>query len=57
MNLKGIINVGGKAQSVYDFVKVDNPKIKKKYYSKKIKPKMALNSTMSIIKLNKILKS
>ena len=50
---KGIINIGGKSQSIYDFAKKYNPKIKKvkvpKYF------KLPLNQTMNINKLKKIL--
>ena len=45
----GIINVGGKIQSVYDFAKKDNPKIKKIIV--KTKNEMPLNQTMDINKL------
>ena len=45
----GIINVGGKIQSVYDFAKKDNPKIKK--ITVKTKNEMPLNQTMNINKL------
>ena len=50
---KGIINVGGKSQSVYSFAKKTNPKVKKAYVGKKIK--MPLNQTMNLNKLNKLL--
>ena len=53
INKKGIINVGGKARSVYSFAKKDNPKIKKAVASKKVK--LPLNQTMNLSKLNKIL--
>ena len=35
INKKGIINVGGKAQTVYRFVKSFDPKIKRIYANKK----------------------
>jgi dTDP-4-dehydrorhamnose reductase len=53
INKKGIINVGGKSQSVYDFAKKNNPEVKKI-----IAPKnsiLPLNQTMNISKLKKIL--
>ena len=41
LNLKGIINIGGKSQSVYNFARLKNPKVKKisakKLYKKKQK--------------------
>ena len=49
---KGIINVGGKSQSVYSFAKKYNPKIKK---SRAIKNKnLPLNQTMNLSKLRNI---
>ena len=46
INKKGIINVGGPAQSVYDFAKKNNEKVKKKILKKK--NNLPLNSTMNI---------
>ena len=51
---KGILNVGGKSQSVYSFVKKHNPKIKKSRSPKKID--LPLNQTMNLDKLNKLIK-
>jgi dTDP-4-dehydrorhamnose reductase len=50
---KGIINVGGKSQSVYSFVKKENPKIQK-VIAKKEKS-LPLNQTMNLNKLKKII--
>ena len=50
---KGIINVGGKSQSVYKFAKNYNRKIKKILLSKKVG--MPLKQTMNISKLTKLL--
>ena len=50
---KGIINIGGKAQSVYDFAKKNNSKVKKIKALKN--SKLPLNQSMSISKLKKIL--
>jgi len=50
---KGIINVGGKSQSVYSFAKKKNNKVRKVKATSKIK--MPLNQGMSIIKLKKII--
>ena len=53
---KGIINIGGKSQSVYQFAVKQNKKIKKAY-AKKILPKNSpLNPSMNVNKLKKILK-
>ena len=56
INKKGIINLGGEAQTVYNFVKKFNPKIKKIYAKKILGPKYPLNPSMNIKKLKKILK-
>ena len=56
INKKGIINLGGKTQTVYRFVKKFNPKIKKNYAKKTLGPKYPLNPSMNIKKLKKILK-
>ena len=50
---KGIINVGGKSQSVFQFAKKYNRKVIKIKASTKIK--LPLNQTMSLLKLKKIL--
>jgi len=51
---RGIINVGGKANSIYNFAKRYNPKIKKILAPKNTK--LPLNQSMNINNLNKILK-
>ena len=53
INKKGIINAGGPAQSVYDFAKKANKKIKRKILKVK-KNSLPLNSTMEIKKFRKI---
>ena len=55
INKKGIINLGGKPQTVYSFVKKFNPKIKKNYAKKLPDYKNSLNPSMNIKKLKKIL--
>ena len=52
---KGIINVGGPANNVYDFAKKYNPKIKGKYIKKSKKKINRLNTSMNISKLKKII--
>lgn len=52
---RGIINVGGKSQTIYEFAKKDNAKVKKNYlkYIKDINfPK---DSSINIQKLKKII--
>jgi len=48
----GIINIGGKIQSIYSFAKKTNKSVKKKS-GKKLFPK---NVSMNVRKLNKIMK-
>ena len=56
INLKGIINVGGKSQSIYNFAKKNNPSVKKKNICKKKTGKrISLNSTMNISKFRKVI--
>ena len=53
INKKGIINVGGKSQSVYDFAKASNHKVKK-ILLKNFK-KLPSKQNMNLSKLNKII--
>ena len=53
INKKGILNIGGKAQSVYSFAKKNNPNIKKIFANDL--ENMPLNQNMSITKLKKYL--
>ena len=53
---KGVINVGGNVKNIYDFVKKDNPKVKKVFLKKKTNLDMPINSSINISKLKKILK-
>ena len=53
INKKGIINVGGKPQSVFNFAKKDNPKIKGIKASKSMK--LPLNQTMNLNLLKKVI--
>jgi dTDP-4-dehydrorhamnose reductase len=53
---KGIINVGGKSQSVYQFAIKENKNIKKSSAKKNLAKNSPLNPSMNIKKLIKILK-
>ena len=53
---KGIINVGGKTQSVYSINKKYNPKIKKNYARQLLRKNHPLNPSININKLINILK-
>jgi len=55
VNKKGIINIGGKPQSIYSFAKKYNPKVKKIKAPKNFR--LPLNQSMNIGKLKKIIKS
>ena len=56
LNKKGIINVGGKSQYIYDFAKKSNKKVKKSFLKRNAKIGMPFNSSISTAKLKKILK-
>ena len=55
LDKKGIINIGGKKQSAYNFAKNLNTKVKKIKLKKKDKILLGLDTSMSINKLSKIL--
>ncbi len=52
VNKKGIYNIGGKSQTIYNFAKKININIKKKYSN----GKFPLNQNMNLTKLNKVIK-
>ena len=54
INKKGILNVGGKSQSVYSFAKKFNLNVKK--IKAKKKSNLPLNQTMNLSKLKKIMR-
>ena len=51
INKNGVYNLGGKSQTVYDFVKKENKSVSKKYS----KGEFPLNQTMNLNKLKKII--
>ena len=55
LNYKGIINIGGKSQSVFNFVKKYNPRIKKFSARKILGKKAPLNITMNLNRFRKLL--
>tara|TARA_X000001036_G_scaffold419242_1_gene438852 strand:- start:79 stop:798 length:720 start_codon:yes stop_codon:yes gene_type:complete len=55
INKKGVINFGGKIQSVYNFAKRYNPKIKKISAKRVLGKNYPLNPSMNISKLKKII--
>ena len=54
INQKGIINVGGKSQSIYSFAKKNNSEVKKIKAKKSLA--LPLNQTMNLTKLKRIIK-
>ena len=54
INQKGILNVGGKTQSVYSFAKKNNSKVKKIKAKKSLA--LPLNQTMNLAKMKKIIR-
>ena len=57
LNAKGILNVGGKSQLIYNFAKIENPKVKKIFLKKNKKIKMPINPSINTEKMKKILKN
>ena len=55
LDKKGVINIGGKTQYIYDFAKKHNKKIKKIYLKKNSDIGVPFDSSMNILKLKKIL--
>ena len=56
LNKSGVINLGGKKQSIFNFARKENKKINKIFLKKKQNIGIPLNSTMNLKKLNSILK-
>ena len=57
LNKKGIINVGGKIQTAYNFAKKLNPKVKKAKINSQIKHLIETNTSMNTNKLKRLIKS
>ena len=55
LNLKGIINIGGKSQSVYNFARLKNPKVKKISAKKLYKKKTKIDIGMNLKKLGQVI--
>ena len=56
MHKKGVINIGGKSNSVYNFAKENKIKVKKIYLKKSQILKMPKNCSMNLNKLTKLIK-
>ena len=57
LNYKGILNIGGKTNSVFNFVKLSNPKINEKILKNNNKIKLPMNSSMNLKRLKNLLKN
>ena len=55
INKKGIINIGGKTQTIYNFAKKYDPKVKKIFVKKNSQFRFPLNPSMNLSKLKKII--
>ena len=55
LNKKGIVNIGGKSQYIFDFAKKENPEVKKIYLKKNSNVGIPFDSSINISKLKKIL--
>lgn len=55
LDKRGILNIGGKRQTIYNFARMENKKIKKLYLKKSSKNLLPFDSSMNISKLKKIL--
>ena len=56
LNKKGIINIGGPTQTVYNFAKKYNPGVKKILNKKNSRNNFPLNPSMNLSKLRKLIK-
>ena len=56
LNKKGVINIGGKAQYIYDFAKKEKKRIKKIYQKKNLENELPFDSSLNISKLKKLIK-
>ena len=53
LNKKGVLNIGGKPKSIFNFAKKDNPLVKKIYLKKKTNIKVPINSSLNLSKLKR----
>ena len=56
LNKRGVINIGAKTSTIYDFAKNHNPKVKKIFAKKFFNKHYPVNQDMNISKMKKILK-
>ena len=56
LNKKGVLNIGGKTQYIYDFAKKSNKNVKKDYLKKNSNHNIPFESSLNILSLKKFLK-
>ena len=56
LNKKGVINLGGPVKTIFNFAKKNKKDVKKIFEKKTFKGKFPLNPSMSLKKMNKLLK-
>ena len=56
LDKRGVLNIGGKAQFIYNFAKISNKKVKKDYLKKNSNHNIPFNSSLNIFNLKKFLK-
>ena len=56
LNKKGVINLGGPVKTIFNFAKKNKKDVKKIFAKKTFKGKFPLNPSMSLKKMNKLLK-
>ena len=56
LNKKGILNLGGKRDTIYNFAKKENKKVKKIYLKRNEKKGIPFDSSMNLKKLHSIIK-
>mgnify|MGYP003955263075 CR=1 FL=1 len=56
LNEKGVLNIGGKTQTIYNFARKDNKDIKKDYIRRNKKLSIPKNASINLKKLNKLIR-
>jgi dTDP-4-dehydrorhamnose reductase len=56
LNEKGVLNIGGKTQTIYNFARKDNKDIKKDYIRRNKKLSIPKNASIDLKKLNKLIR-
>ena len=56
LNERGVLNIGGKTQTIYNFARKDNKDIKKDYIRRNKKLSIPKNASINLKKLNKLIR-